>query len=166
MQRGEPVVLWCWHRHTADQLVEKLLSDGCEALVLHGDIPINRRERVIEHWKSLQNAALAVTMSVAQVGIDLSHSHHPIFVEIDYTPAMVSQAEMRTFKPGHAMNVTYVVANHFADRKIAQALIRKLEASSPVDMGTGEGAISSIELAFRGEVDEPDMARFMTDLLG
>jgi hypothetical protein len=102
---------------------------------------------------------------VAQVGIDLSHSHMPIFVEIDYTPAMVSQAEMRTFKPGQAMNVTYIVADHFADRKIAQALFRKLEASSPVDLGTGEGAIAAIDQAFRGEVDEPDMARFMDDLL-
>jgi SNF2 family DNA or RNA helicase len=162
---GEPGVLWCWHRETADQLVDRLIAEGVEALTLHGDIAVNRREKVIDHWRSLPNAALVVTMSVAQVGIDLSHSHLPVFVEIDYTPAMVSQAEMRTFKPGRAMSITYIVADHFADRKIAQALIRKLEAAGPVDLGTGEGAISSIERAFRGEVDEPDLERFMADLL-
>jgi len=163
---SEPSVLWCWHRETADRLVDRLVEEGCEALVLHGDVPINRREKVIDHWRSLRNGILVVTMSVAQVGIDLSHSHRPIFVEIDYTPAMVSQAEMRTFKPGQGMNVTYIVADHFCDRKIAQALFRKLEASSPVDLGTGEGAIAAIDRAFRDEDVEPDMARFMADLLG
>lgn len=162
---GEPCVLWCWHKETADNLVDRLVSEGVEALAIHGDVPVNRREKIIDHWKSLPNAVLVATMTVGQVGIDLSHSHTPIFVEIDYTPAMVSQAEMRTFKAGHPMNITYIVADHFADRKIAEALFRKLEASEPVSLGTGEGAISAIGRAFRGDVDEPDMARFMADLL-
>jgi hypothetical protein len=165
LQSGEPAVVWTWHRDTAEQLVELLTAGGHDALLMTGDTPQNRRERIFEHWKSLPNAALVVTMAVAQVGIDLSHSHRPFFAEIDYTPAMIAQAEMRTFSPARAMNVTYVVADHYVDRKIVQALTRKLDAAEPVDLGTGEGAIASIDAAFRGPADTADMERFMRDLL-
>ena len=165
MQQGEPTVVWVWHRDTADQLVELFTARGFESLVLSGDVPVKRRERIIEQWRQLPNAALVVTMSVAQVGIDLSHSHRPIFAEIDWTPAMISQAEMRTYDPKRAMNVTYIVADHYADRKIAEALSRKLSASEPVDLGTGESAIGSIDRAFRPAEKEADMDRFMAALL-
>jgi len=166
MREGLPVVLWCWHRDTADAIAKLVVEKNFGCYVLHGDVAVQKREKLIEQWRAEPAAALVVTMSVAQVGINLSHSHKPIFAEIDYTPAMISQAEMRTFDPSKAMNVTYVVADHFADRKIAQALMRKFEASEPVALGTGEGAIASIDKAFRGEELEPDMDRLMADLLG
>lgn len=166
MNQGEPVVLWCWHRKTADQLADALVGNGYKAFLLHGDVPVQRREVLLDQWRACAKAALVVTMSVAQVGIDLSHARRAIFAEIDYTPAMISQAEMRTFSPARAMNVSYVVADHFADRAIIKALTRKLDASEPVALGTGEGAISSIDRTLRGEPDAPDMERFMADLLG
>jgi len=165
MRLGEPVVIWTWHRDLADTLVELLFHGGFEAFALTGDTPHKRREKALDHWRSLPNAALVVTMAVAQVGIDLSHSHRPIFAEVDYTPAMISQAEMRTFSPARAMNVTYVVADHYVDRKIVMALTRKLEASTPLNLGAGEGAISAIDAAFRDPVEEADMDRFLADLL-
>ena len=165
MQLGEPVVIWTWHRDLADSIVERLVQDGFDAMAMTGDTPHKHRERVLDHWRKLPNAALVVTISVAQVGIDLSHSHRPIFAEIDYLPLMIAQAEMRTFAPTRAMNVTYVLADHYVDRKIARALTGKLEASTPLDLGAGEGAISAIDQAFREPVDEADMQRFMDDLL-
>jgi hypothetical protein len=166
MKLGEPVVIWTWHRDLADKIVETLTHDGFEAVGVTGDTPQKRRERILDHWRTLPNAALVVTMAVAQVGIDLSHSHRPIFAEIDYLPLMIAQAEMRTFSPARAMNVTYVIADHYVDRKIASALTKKLEASTPLDLGSGEGAISAIDAAFREPVEEADMDRFLADLLG
>lgn len=165
LDAGEPVVIWVWHRDTAEQLIEALGHKGYDAMGVTGDTPQNRRERIFDHWKSLPNGALVLTMAVAQVGIDLSHSHRPIFAEIDYIPAIISQAEMRTFTPTRAMNVTYIVADHYVDRKIAAALASKLGAAEPVNLGTGEGAIGAIDRAFRGPELEPDMDRFMADLL-
>lgn len=162
---GEPVVIWTWHRDTAEQIIERLAAMGIDTMGVTGDTPQNRRERIFDHWKSLPNAVLVCTMAVAQVGIDLSHSHRPIFAEIDYIPAIISQAEMRTFAPSRAMNVTYIVADHYVDRKIASALAAKLGAAEPVNLGTGEGAIGAIDRAFRGPELLPDMDRFMADLL-
>jgi superfamily II DNA or RNA helicase len=165
MALGEPVVVWTWHRDTADKIVERLIADGYQAIGMTGDDSIPRREKLIEQWKGLPNATLVTTMSVAQVGIDLSHSHLTIFAEIDYTPPMIAQAEMRTFAPTRPMNATYIVADHYVDRKIVTALARKLDAASPVDLGTGEGAIASIDAAFRGETEVADMDRFLQDIL-
>lgn len=165
MQAGEPVVIWVWHRETADSIVAQLAAKGLDAMSMTGDSPQHRRERIMDQWKAMPNAALVVTMAVGQVGIDLSHSRLPIFAEIDYTPAMISQAEMRTFHPSRGMNVTYVVVDHYVDRKIVDALTRKLDASAPVDLSTGEGAIKTIGQAFSTPEDTGDMNRFTADLL-
>lgn len=161
---GEPIVLWVWHRDTAEIAMDLLVAGGVEALAMTGDTPIARRERILEHWRQLPNAALVVTMSVAQVGIDLSHSHLPIFAEIDWTPAIIAQAEMRTFHPSRAMNATYVVADHFVDRAMQGSLVRKFGASEPVNMQTGDGAINAIDVALRGPVEDGDLDRFMQDV--
>jgi SNF2 family DNA or RNA helicase len=165
MRLGESCVIWAWHRSTVDKIVENLRAEGFVAMAMTGDTPQKHREEVLNQWRSLPSAALVVTMAVAQVGIDLSHSHRPIFAEIDYIPAMVAQAEMRTYAPTRAMNVTYVVADHYVDRKLGMALSHKLDAAEPVNLGTGEGAIAAIDRAFRGPIEEPDLERFLSDLL-
>jgi len=162
---GEPVVIWAWHVSVAEEIAERLNAEGFDAFAVTGETPQKRRESIFEHWRSLPNAALVLTMPVAQVGINLAHSHLPIFAEIEYIPAIIAQAEMRTFDPTRAMNVTYIVADHYVDRKIASGLAAKLSAAEPVHLGTGEGAISAIDRALRGEDEEPDMDRFMADLL-
>jgi SWI/SNF-related matrix-associated actin-dependent regulator 1 of chromatin subfamily A len=165
LEAGEPVVIWTWHVRLADSLFEALIQSGFEAMVITGETLQHRRENTLELWRSSKNAALVVSISVGQVGIDLSHARRAIFAEIDYTPAMISQAEMRTFSPARAMNVSYIVADHFVDRKIIAALSRKLDAATPLDLGMGEGAISAIDRAFRGPEETPDLDRFMADLL-
>ena len=165
LRHGDSVVIWTWHRSLAESLTELLVAGGFEAFCLTGDTPMKRRDALLDQWRAIPAGALVVTMSVAQVGIDLSHSHRAIFAEIDYTPAMIAQAEMRTFSPARAMNVTYIVADHFVDRKIIAALARKLEAASPLGVASGEGAIASIDAAFRGPEDVADMDRFMAEIL-
>lgn len=164
MQAGEPVVVWAWHRQLAEKLAAKL-GEGFQSMLITGDVAPHLRERILQEWNEAPNAALVISMAVGQVGIDLSHARRAIFAEIDYTPAMIAQAEMRTFSPERAMNVSYVVADHLVDRKIILALTRKLEAATPLDLGMGEGAISAIDRAFRGPEETADLQRFMDDLL-
>jgi SNF2 family DNA or RNA helicase len=165
LRQGIPLVVWSYHLDAAEQLVEQLAQAGHDALLVTGEVAPHRRDAILDHWRSLPNAALVISMAVGQVAIDLSHSTEAIFAEIDYTPLMISQAEMRTFAPTRGMHVTYMVADHYIDRKIADALARKLEAAEPVNLGTGDGAISAISSAFRGPEQIADMQRFMDDLL-
>jgi superfamily II DNA or RNA helicase len=162
MDRGEPVVVWTWHKQFADDIADVL---GERAFVIHGDVHADKREERMAAWRATPSSALVATMAVAQVGIDLSHSHLAIFAEVDYTPAILAQAEMRTYAPERAMNITFVVANHVVDQRLVRALVSKLSSSEPLGLGAAVDSIDALRDAIEGPRDEPDMQRFFDDLI-
>lgn len=168
ISRGEPVVIWTWHKDYADRLARRL--DGLEgralAYVIHGDIDPAKRDGIMDQWReSATPAVLIATMSVAQVGIDLSHARHAIFAEIDYTPAILGQAEMRTYSPTRPMDITFVVANHLIDQRIVRALVQKLGAANPFGVGAAVDAIDALRDAVMGPTEAGDLDRLLEDLL-
>jgi SWI/SNF-related matrix-associated actin-dependent regulator 1 of chromatin subfamily A len=163
LDRGEPVVIWTWHVELAEKIAEALTS---RAHLLTGSVPNDQRDQRIAAWRESPTAtALVCTMAVAQVGLDFSHAHLALFVEIDYTPAILAQAEMRTFAPERPMNVTYVVADHIVDQRIIMALVKKLGAANPLGVGAANDAITSLQHALFGAPEEPDMDLFYQALL-
>ena len=162
LDRGEPVVIWTWHVELAKKIAAEL---GGRAFLLTGDTPSTSRDRGIAAWNVHPAAALVCTMAVAQVGLDFSHSHLPIFAEIDYTPAILGQAEMRTYAPTRPMNVTYVIGNHLIDQRIVLALIKKLAAANPLGVGAANDAIVALNIALNGPEEEADMDRLFADIL-
>jgi len=162
LDRGEPVVIWTWHVALARQIAEDL---GDQAFLLTGEVSSTKRDDIIGAWNARPAAALVCTMSVAQVGLDFSHAHLAIFAEIDYTPAVLSQAEMRTYAPTRAMSITYVVVDHVIEQRIVLALIRKLGATNPIGVGAAEDAITTLRLALQGPVETPDLDRLLAALL-
>jgi hypothetical protein len=162
LDRNEPVVVWTWHVKLAEQIAKAL---GDRAFLLTGDVTSTKRDDVIAAWKARPAAALVCTMAVAQVGLDFSHAHLAIFGEIDYTPAILAQAEMRTYAPTRSMNITYVVADHLIDQRITMALTKKLAAADPLGVGVAGDAISALSFAIHGPIVEPDMDRLLADFL-
>src|SRR5262249_28166314 len=139
LDADEPIVVWTWHKSSAETIAEKL---GDRALLMHGEISADQREERMAQWKSSKETkALVSTMVLGQVAIDLSHAHLGLFAELDWTPAIIGQAEMRTFDSTRSMNITFVVANHWVDHKIAKTLITKLNASSPLGLEAAGDAI-------------------------
>ena len=108
---------------------------------------------------------LVAGMPVAQAGIDLSHARIAIFAEIDFTPAVLGQAEMRTFSPLRGMDIIFVIANHIVDQRIVRALINKLSAANPLGVGAAVEAIDALRDAVMGPQDEGDLDRLFDDLL-
>lgn len=167
LDRGEPVVIWTWHVALAEKIVWYLTESLGEnrAFLLTGDVSGPKRDDAIARWNEHPAAALVCTMSVAQVGLDFSHARLAIFAEIDYTPAILAQAEMRTFAPTRPMNVTYVIANHLIDQRIVAALTKKLDAANPLGVGAANDAISALHIAMNGPEEEADMDRLLADIL-
>jgi hypothetical protein len=159
---GEPVVVWTWHVELAEQLATVL---GERAQLITGDVSAKQRDERLAAWRAAPANALICTMSVAQVGLDFSHARLAIFGEIDYTPAVLAQAEMRTFAPARPMNITYAIANHQLDRRVVLALTKKLGASTPVALSSADDAISTLHEALYGTPDVPDLDRLLTGLL-
>lgn len=159
---GDPLVIWTWHKDFADEITQAF--DG-QARMITGDIPPVKRDAIMDAWRQTANGVLVSTMPVAQVGIDLSHAPNAIFAELDYVPAIIAQAEMRTYDPKRPMNITFVVADHVVDQRIMKSLIAKLGASDPIGLGSAVDAIEAIRDALLGPNEEGDMARFLDDLL-
>jgi SWI/SNF-related matrix-associated actin-dependent regulator 1 of chromatin subfamily A len=164
LDRDEPVVLWTWHRSAAKQLHKTLLARKYESFLVTGDMSAEKREQTLIAWKQ-SKGALVITIAVGQVGIDLSHSRLAIFAEIDFTPALVAQAEMRTFAPTRNMHVTYVVADHDIDRRIIATLKSKLDAGDRIGVPAAEAAIDVLKAAFGLSPEAGDVDRLMRELL-
>ena len=133
----ESVVIWTWHKEIAGKIYE-YLRFSYNAYIVTGDVNANSRDRILEEWRMSTPSVLIITLAVGQVGIDLSHARHTIFAEQDWTPAVVSQAEYRTFSPTRPMTVTHVVADHPVDVRIVSALIKKCRLAGAVGLSASE----------------------------
>jgi SNF2 family DNA or RNA helicase len=162
LDRNEPCVIWTWHTALAEKIAAEL---GDRGFLLTGEVPNAKRADALERWNARPAAALVCTMAVAQVGLDFSHARLAIFAEIDYTPAIIAQAEMRTFSPLRPMNITYVVANHMIDQRITTALTKKLDAASPLGVEAASDAIPILHSSIFGLPEEPDMDRLLAAVL-
>lgn len=164
----EPQVIWTWHKEAANDLAKALrASDDYlpgDVFIIHGDIPSDRRDQEIAAWRECPTGILISTIAVAQVGIDLSHAHLGTFAEIDHVPTVIAQAEMRTYDPTRSMSITYVVADHVVDQRIARSLISKLSSADPLGLGAATDAIEAIRVLVEGPQETADMSRFLDDL--
>lgn len=160
-EQGEPLVVWTWHRDIAEMIAQRLLGSHC----VTGDDDVKKREAAFALWKSETNTALVLTISVGQVGIDLSHARRELFVEVDYTPALIAQAEMRPYSPTRPMYVSFLVVDHESDRRVVAALVKKLEASRPLGVSAAEDSIDILRELVSPEAEAADLERLADSLI-
>jgi hypothetical protein len=141
-RREGPIVVWVWHK-TIARAIEKRL-EGEPVYVMTGDDTGARRADTIDLWNDTPRGVLIATLAVGQVGIDLSHADDEIFVEVDWTPAVLSQAEMRTFHPDRPMRVRYVVLEHEIDEALLAAILKKLERGGSLDIAAAGSSFSEL----------------------
>jgi superfamily II DNA or RNA helicase len=167
LDRGEPVVVWTWHKEFAEKIAARLRDRAAPlpAWVIHGEVQIAERERRMAEWRAHPCGTLVANMAVAGAGIDLSHAHIAIFAEIDWTPAVIGQAEMRTYWPERPMDILFVIANHLVDQRIVRSLVAKLSASDPLGVAAAIDAIDALRDVVLGPTEEGDLDRLLADLL-
>lgn len=134
-----------------------------DCFLVTGNASATLRNRVLHDWRHSPRGVLVITIAVGQVGIDLSHARHAIFAEEDWTPATMAQAEMRTFSAERPMSVSYLVADHWLDRKIVRALIEKCRNAGKLGLPAADSAIHLIEEAL--DLDVQDSWDFFGGLL-
>lgn len=162
--RNDPVVVWAWHKQTARAVHKALGAAGHTSFLMTGDISQTQRDEMIGQWRQHPHAALVVTLAVGQVGIDLSHARDCVFAELDYTPALITQAEMRTFAPSRSMTATYVVADHDSDLRLVRALHEKTATSAPLGVAAAQETSTLLHQLF-SKAEPADLDRLGRDLL-
>jgi SWI/SNF-related matrix-associated actin-dependent regulator 1 of chromatin subfamily A len=135
---GHKVVLWTWHKAVGEKVVQEL---GSEYPVWHlrAEDSFRCRDEYVQAFRNEPGPGfLVANMAIAGVGIDLSCSDYAIFVELDWTPAVVYQAEMRTFHISRPHCVVYFYTDDPVESQLIEALDVKNQFASAIGVGTGD----------------------------
>ena len=161
---GQSCVAWTWHRDVAEALLAELRSRGLDARTygpLHGQVDQKKREKVLDTVRSANGPrVLIATMGALGTAISLSWATHEVFVELEWTPANIQQAEARPFDGVHPISATFLVADCDPDRRQADALLSKLEAASGLGLRSGIGDVAEV----LGQVFGVDAGKTLDDV--
>lgn len=126
----------CLFAHHKDVIValEKGLKKY-KPVVITGETKDTDRQKFIHLFQNTDQSRIFIgSMAATGVGITLTASNTVVFAELDWTPAVVLQAEDRTHRIGqkNTVWVYHIVADGSLDSKIAKMLVEKDEVARKI----------------------------------
>jgi hypothetical protein len=119
-------IVWVWHKD-----VGTIVRNTIKGHFIHGGLSLKKRYETISRWNG-EGGPLIATIPSAQEGIDLSaHGSPVVFLELDYVPASLGQAEMRPFGQGKVVQAYYIVDPPM-DAVVARHVTAKVSAEEAV----------------------------------
>lgn len=120
------VVIFAHHRDVIEGLRDALVD--YHPSVIHGGTPQAARQAEVDRFQNDKSVKVFIgQIQAAGVGITLTAASHVIFVELDWVPGTVSQAEDRCHRIGqkNSVLVQHLVLENSLDAVMAKTLIRK-----------------------------------------
>jgi hypothetical protein len=131
-QSEEKLVVFGLHRQILDGIVERYSSRGNKqhpfVVKIDGTVSMPVRQIAVDLFQNRPETRLFVgQMRAAGVGITLTASHHVLFAECDFVPAVHLQAEDRCRRISQKNHVlcTYLVAENTIEYHVCDILQRK-----------------------------------------
>ena len=124
LDSGEKIVIFAHHRDVINMLAAQLPG----ALIITGSTPVPERQRIIDEFQRNPQAKVFLgNIKAAGTGITLTAAHHVVFIELDWTPGNMSQAEDRVVRIGqkNPVLIQYLVFDGSLDARIAKILAWK-----------------------------------------
>lgn len=121
----DKLVVFAHHQEVLRQLEERF-HDIC--VTITGDTPQGERQKLVDRFQSDPKAKLFLgSLMAAGVGLTLTAASHVIFIELDWVPANITQAEDRLHRIGQTNSVTvqHLVFDGSLDANMAKTLIAK-----------------------------------------
>lgn len=120
----EPLVVFSAHRAPIDLLGKR---PGWE--VITGDTPPHKRSEIEDRFQKGELKGVASTIKAGGVAITLTRACHALFVDLEWSPALNSQAEDRICRIGQTRPcvITVLVADHPLDARVNELLLGKRE---------------------------------------
>lgn len=155
---NRPLIIWTHHLDVAAALLEQVAD--AEAII--GSTTDRERDAIVERFQDGRVPVLVAAITKAGVGLTLTRSSDAIFVEVDWTPALVKQAEDRIHRIGQVNAPVYLtlIAHGTLDEPIQRVLGRKTKI---LEAGIGD---TDDSVAVLGEDDAAglmEIARFVID---
>lgn len=130
---GESVVLFCVFREAISGLLEAL---GESAVAVYGGISSEARDMAVTAFQAGEARFFIGQIVAAGAGLTLTRACRLIFVDIDWTPANMEQAEDRVHRIGQDRGVLieYLVAEDSLDYHMISSMLEKQKQRAMMGM--------------------------------
>lgn len=130
VQAGQKVIVFCYHLAVADALWERY---GAQAAMITGKVPEKERQAQVDRFQTDPGCTVFIgQIKAAGVGHTLTASSTVVFLELDYVPANLIQAEDRAHRISqvNAVMAYYLVLEGSLDASIIRKVIEKQEIAA------------------------------------
>jgi SWI/SNF-related matrix-associated actin-dependent regulator of chromatin subfamily A-like protein 1 len=123
----DSVVVFAHHEDVLLKLRDHL-EDKC--VLLYGGTPMRDREEAVRKFQAGEKRVFVGGLKAAGLGINLHRASIVVFVEIDWVPATMTQAEDRLCRIGQTkmVHVIHLVLNESLDANMSKRVIAKQDA--------------------------------------
>lgn len=135
---GRPIIAWTIHRQVTQELKTQLEHYGHKVAVYDGNTPNRERDQIVARFQAGQIDVLIANIVAAGVGLTLTHASDAVFVETEWTPALVAQAEDRIHRISQTrpVTITTLVAAGTLDPIIHRILTEKIDLLDQITPGS------------------------------
>lgn len=134
------IIVFTHHREAASIITAALAEYG--AVTIHGGVSPDDRQAICARFQSVPECrAIVGTMGAMGVGLTLTASSRVIFVELDWRPGIMAQAEDRAHRIGQLESVLcqYFIFPDSVESKMIGSILEKMENLSQIlDQGGRE----------------------------
>lgn len=148
-EKREKLLLFTQFKEITEPLAEFL--EGIfekNGLVLHGSVPVGKREKIIEQFQSPSYVPFMVlSLKAGGVGLNLTEANHVIHFDRWWNPAVENQATDRAFRIGQKKNVVVhkFLTKGTVEERIDMMLEEKARLSRDVITASGESLITEMK---------------------
>jgi superfamily II DNA or RNA helicase len=125
-------IWWVWHKETAQGLYKAWKDCGRPIDIVTGDTLSKKRHKVLHEWKygnPEEPRILIATIGAMSAATNLVTAKAAYFVELDWAPLNISQAEKRHHRPGSKfkeVKAYYLLIPGTIDDKLTRNLLTKV----------------------------------------
>ena len=130
LDTGEQMLVFTHHSDVRDIIAKELLKNKINFAIIEGSTSQIQRGKIIGAFKNGDIQILILSTRAAGEGVTLASAERAIFVELDYNPAVLWQAENRIVLPNENKNkiITYIIAPHPLEQQMVRLVNRKANA--------------------------------------
>ena len=145
LDSGKKLVVFCTHRKTVDDLMDKYSE---KAVKIDGSCSSIERDRAVQDFQSSPHIKLFIgNIKAAGVGLTLTEADTTLFLELGWVASDHLQAEDRVHRIGQkseSVNAYYLVGVDTIEESIVQLLEKKFKVVGSCIDGTKENFLSEL----------------------
>ncbi|QKV67462.1 DEAD/DEAH box helicase [Streptomyces harbinensis] len=143
---GSQVLVFTQYVRMARLLQEHLAARSVPCALLHGGLPVARREELVRDFQGGEVPVFLLSLKAAGTGLNLTRADHVVHFDRWWNPAVEAQATDRAYRIGQdrPVQVHRLIAEGTVEDRIAALLRRKQSLADAVLGGAGEAALTEL----------------------